>query len=171
MFAVESWENEEGKNIGEAEARKLFLAKYQVQQFKETSQILLKLSSLGLMPPQLARVLDIFLMDNKRVVVYEYCGGKNILEDVLLREKERLDEARTKTVIYQVLTGLRYLHQKNIFHGHLTPQSIVYSDYEKGIIKMTGFGYHTLLPKEVTEEFEKYFHPTDSFANGEFYGP
>ena len=90
---------------------------------------------------------------------------------MLTNEKEKLSEDRTKKIIHQILTGLRYLHSKNIFHGHITPQCIVYSDYDRGAIKITGFGYHTLLDRELTDDHEKYFHPADKFANGEFYGP
>jgi serine/threonine protein kinase len=124
------------------------------------------------LPDQLAKIEDLFLLEKKkRVVVYEHCGGKNLLEDVLTNEMGRLAEDRTKKIIYQILTGLRYLHSKNIFHGHITPQCIVYSDYDKAAIKITGFGYHTLLSKDLSDGYEKYFHPADSFANGEFYGP
>jgi len=123
-------------------------------------------------PDQLAKIEDLFLIDRKmRVVVYEHCGGKNLFEDVLTCEKGKLAEDRTKKIIYQILTGLRYLQSKNIFHGHITPQCIVYSDYDKAAIKITGFGYHTLLSKELSDTYESYFHPADSFANGEFYGP
>lgn len=109
------------------------------------SQILYKLSILGLLPDSLAKIEDLFVCEKKRVIVYEHCIGKNLLEDVLISETERLPEERAKSIVHQILTGLRFLHSKNIFHGHMTPQCIVFDDYEAGTIKMTGFGYHTLL--------------------------
>ena len=109
-------------------------------------------------------------MDSKRTIVYEYCPGRNLLEDVLLSQTEKLGEYRAKRIAYQILTALRYLHSKNIFHGHMTPQCIVFNDYEKATIKMTGFGYHTLLSRKIENEFDKYFHPAEKFSNGEVYG-
>jgi serine/threonine protein kinase len=36
---------------------------------------------------------------------------------------------------------------------------------------VTGFGYHTLLSKNVVSQFDKYFHPAEKFSNGEVFGP
>lgn len=52
----------------------------------------------------------------------------------------------------------------------MTPQCIVFDDYEAGTIKMTGFGYHTLLEQNATSQFDSYFHPAEKFTNGEVYG-
>lgn len=58
------------------------------------SQILYKLSILGLLPDSLAKIEDLFVCEKKRVIVYEHCIGKNLLEDVLISETERLPEER-----------------------------------------------------------------------------
>ena len=147
IFPLKEWEvGKEIKLTVKEEIEKRELEIQRIKKFKKTTKILHTLSNLGLLPDQLAKIENLYNIDRKkRVVVYEHCGGKNLLEDVLTSKNERLTEDRTKKVIYQILTGLRYLHSKNIFHGHITPQCIVYSDYDKAAIKITGFGYHTLL--------------------------
>jgi serine/threonine protein kinase len=132
------------------ESKEQSRARTNIKNFKKMTQILYTLSILGLLPESLAKIEDLFIVDGKRVIVYEHCLGKNLLEDVLVNEQEKLPEYRVKKIVHQILTGLRFLHSKNIFHGHMTPQCIVFDDYEAGTIKMTGFGYHTLLAKNVT---------------------
>jgi len=85
------------------------------------TQVLFTLSNLGLLPESLARIEDLFIVDTKHTIVYEYCNGKNLLEDVLVSEGESISEFRAKKIAYQILTALKFLHSKNIFHGHLTP--------------------------------------------------
>jgi len=108
----------------------LIKAKFNIKNFKKMTKTLHTLSNLGLLPEALAKIEDLFLVDSKRVIVYEYCPGKNLLEDVLVSSEEKYSESRAKIIAYQMITALRFLHTKNIFHGHLTPQCIVFHDHE-----------------------------------------
>jgi serine/threonine protein kinase len=122
-----------------------------------------KLSHLGLLPSSLAKIEDVFIVGSDRVVVYEHCSGKNLLEDILMQENERYTEEKAKRIAYQVVKALEFLHSKNIFHGHLTPQALIYSNYEESMIKVTGFGYHSLLDEKIEDKYERYFHPAEKF--------
>lgn len=62
-----------------------------------------------------------------------------------MQENERYTEEKAKKIAFQVVKALEFLHSKNIFHGHLTPEALIYSNYDESTIKVTGFGYHSLL--------------------------
>lgn len=46
----------------------------------------------------------------------------------------------------------------------MTPDSIIYSDYDATKIKMTGFGYHALLSRGRVSEYQKFFYPPWEFS-------
>ena len=46
-------------------------AKYEVKNFKKMTKVLFSLSQLGLLPESLAKIEDLFVVDSKRVIVYE----------------------------------------------------------------------------------------------------
>lgn len=47
--------------------------------FRKNVQTLHQLSHLGLLPESLVKIKEFFMVDKKRVVVYEYCAGRNLL--------------------------------------------------------------------------------------------
>lgn len=54
--------------------------------FRKTIKVIQQYSGLDMLPDSIAKIYDRFILDGKRVVVYEYCGKKNLLEDVLTSE-------------------------------------------------------------------------------------
>ena len=67
--------------------------------------------------------------------------------DVYLKEQGRpyvID--RVQEVGGQLISGLRYLHERKIIHQDLKPQNILFSnDYEK--VKLVDFGVSTRFDK------------------------
>ena len=130
------------------EDKELIKAKYQTKRFLNCVKFIHQLSGLGLLPECLAQIEDILLVDRKyRVIVYEYCRGRTLHEDVLILD--RFEEPKAKAIAEQLLRGLRFLHSKNIYHGHITPEYIVFKNYDENRIKLTGLGTNYLMPKEI----------------------
>jgi serine/threonine protein kinase len=98
-----------------------------------------------LLPDSFVKILNVFKVENQRIVVYEYAEGMTLLEEVLIQKDEKLPVEKVQKIAYQLLKALSYLHNKGIYHGHLTPNSLIMVDSEKSMVKMTGFGYHPLL--------------------------
>ena len=78
-------------------------------------------------------------------IIMELMQGEDM--DIYLKEQGRpyvID--RVKEIGGQLISGLRYLHERKIIHQDLKPQNILFSsDYEK--IKLVDFGVSTRFDK------------------------
>jgi serine/threonine protein kinase len=90
------------------------------------------------------KMLDIYysVMDTgKKVqnIVFEYCDQN--LEDVIQSAKaknEPIPMEQIKDFMRQILTGMDYVHAKNICHRDLKPENILMN--EQGVVKICDFG-------------------------------
>lgn len=56
-------------------------------------------------------------------MVTEYCSGGELFEYV--RSNNRMTERTIATIMKQILSGVKYMHQKHIVHRDLKPENIV----------------------------------------------
>ena len=72
-------------------------------------------------------------------LVVEYGGSESLLD--YLKRKFPLSLQRIRSIAFQLLSAISYLHEKNIVHRDIKLQNILM--YE-GNIKMIDFGFSTL---------------------------
>ena len=67
-------------------------------------------------------------------VVTNYFSGE-LLADKLMREGSMSIEDAVK-VMYGILDGLKFMHERNLFHNDITPQNIMLSERTGGIAEL-----------------------------------
>lgn len=91
--------------------------------------------------PNIVKLYDtIHLEGDSFCNIIEYCEGSDLSS--LLKRSKVLPENEAKMIIYEILKGIKYLHEdfdKNmrIIHYDLKPQNIL---FHKGCLKITDFG-------------------------------
>lgn len=79
--------------------------------------------------------------------------GKDLFDYIAKREY-KLPEERAKTIIYQIMLGVRYLHGFGIVHRDLKLENIMMTESsEKGCPKIVDFGLSKIIgPSETATE-------------------
>ena len=93
---------------------------------------------------------DVFLIDDtKFATVLEYCEGEDL--DYRLKTKKVLQEKEARSILLQVLCGLKYLNsgKQKIIHYDLKPGNILFD--KSGTAKITDFG-----PSKILDEQERW---------------
>lgn len=88
--------------------------------------------------PRVVKQYDTVEIDNNSFcTILELCSGPDL--SVYLKQHGRIPEKEAKLIISQILSGLKYLNEreKRIIHYDLKPQNIL---FHKGEIKISDFG-------------------------------
>lgn len=75
-----------------------------------------------------------------KILVLEYCGGKNLYDEI--REKKKIPEHDAILILKQVMNGIAELHSHKIIHRDLKPENIM---SHNGVYKIIDFGFSKLL--------------------------
>ncbi len=95
--------------------------------------------------PNIVRLLDHFENADYIFIIMEYLTGGD-LEDYLNKINFRVTENRAAHLMYQLASGIRYLHEFGILHRDLKPENIMLSDTtDKGLIKIMDFGLSKIM--------------------------
>jgi len=103
----------------------------------------------GLCHPRIVQLYDVFGIDvNTLCTVLELCKGMDF--DAYLNINKPLPEREARTIVIQILQGLKYLAQQKqpIIHYDLKPGNLLYKD---GQIKITDFGLSKIMQKDQFE--------------------
>lgn len=132
--------------------------------------------------PNIIKLKEVFKKDNELSLVFEYIESnlyKLYCEDYKNRGKQ-IPESLIKTIIYQVSSGLAYMHKHGFFHRDIKPENILINS--KNNVKIADFGLarevRSLPPftnyvstrwyraPEILLESTNYNSPCDIFALG-----
>jgi cyclin-dependent kinase 14 len=84
----------------------------------------------------IVRLHQIIHQPQALMLIFEYV--KTDLSKFMENYKDGLDPFRTKVLLYQLLRGLAFCHERKILHRDLKPQNILVS--EEGELKLADFG-------------------------------
>ena len=103
--------------------------------------------------PNIVRLLDHFENAEYIFIVMEYLSGGS-LSNFLKVNKFTLSEKKICEIIYQIASGLKYLHQYGIVHRDLKPDNIMLTETEDmNQIKIMDFGLSKIMgPNETVDD-------------------
>jgi serine/threonine protein kinase len=83
----------------------------------------------------IVKLKELIKTDEYVSLVFEYMN-KNLYEEMQNRTK-KFHEDEIRTIIYQTLEGLAYMHKYGFFHRDLKPENLL---IKEGVIKLADFG-------------------------------
>ena len=100
--------------------------------------------------PNVIRLLDHFENAEYIFIVMEYLAGGDYGNYIQNKMKFKMSEERLAKDIFQIASGLKYLHQFGILHRDLKPENIMLTDNsDKYFVKIMDFGLSKILgPQE-----------------------
>ena len=105
--------------------------------------------------PDIVRILEFYNTKDSYSIINEYCKGGELF-DQLTKE---FSETQIAVMFRQILSGLAYLHSKNIIHRDLKLENILIQDIEKSretnedlfVLKIIDFGTAKIFDKNEKE--------------------
>lgn len=98
------------------------------------------------------RLFDVFGIDvNSFCTVLEFVDGRYCDLDMYLKVNKTLGEREARSLLIQILVGLKYLHGQRpaIIHYDLKPGNLL---YKEGKVKLTDFGLAKIMERELVDE-------------------
>ena len=98
--------------------------------------------------PNLPRVFEFFEDETKYYIVMELCKGGDLFDKIV--EMQIFDEKQAAEIMFQILSGLTYLHSKSIVHRDIKPENVLLTSKKTLGLKIIDFdtatffgpGYH-----------------------------
>lgn len=125
------------QNSGEMVAVKV-MSKYDMESRGILSKIQREISVIQKLDHEnIVQCLDVITDGDLIYVVLEYCDDGDVLSWIMNNRIRGVDQARS--IFYQIVQGVRYLHESGIAHGDLKPENVMIN--MDGTVKLTDFGY------------------------------
>lgn len=88
--------------------------------------------------PHIMKLKEVIRVNDELFCVFEFCD-QNIYQFYLSYKEigQQIPENQIKQILFQITSGLAYMHKHGFFHRDLKPENILYS---KNIIKIGDFG-------------------------------
>ena len=130
---------------------------------KNKIDILKKLSH-----PNIAKIYDFYLSDNCYHIINEFFSEGNIYDYI---NKGNLNEQQLSIIFYQVLSGLIYLHENDIFHRDIKPENILISKKEKDLLTDEEYFWIQIIDYDCAKIFEENKEENSSSGNIYYFAP
>ena len=154
------------KLLGEGSFGRVFLAQniitselIAMKQIPKTSEDLLSDSEIineieilkNLDHPDIVRIMEFYNTEDNYYIINEYCPGGELFEQI----NYQFSETQIAVMFRQILSGLAYLHSKNIIHRDLKLENILIKEIEKSretkedlfVLKIIDFGTAKIFDK------------------------
>lgn len=86
--------------------------------------------------PNITKLFEVYDQKSYYVMVLELCEGGELLQKIVNRQ---IKENEAKSIIYQVLNALTYMHDKGIVHRDIKPENMLF-EKTTNLIKIIDFG-------------------------------
>ncbi|KAG0334665.1 hypothetical protein BG000_008135 [Podila horticola] len=93
--------------------------------------------------PNLIKISQVFNEQSHYYIVMEYASGGELFD--VVKNRSRFSESEARHVFKQVLSGVKYLHDRGIVHRDLKPENILVSDKASLTIKISDFGLAKMI--------------------------
>jgi serine/threonine protein kinase len=93
--------------------------------------------------PHLLPILDIGVHENTPYQVTEYAPRGSLRDRISRQSSRSVPVQESLTILSQIGQALQYVHQRNIIHGNLKPENILFT--ASGDVLLTDFTIHILL--------------------------
>ncbi|KAF9383697.1 hypothetical protein CPB97_006247 [Podila verticillata] len=98
---------------------------------------------MGVSHPNLIKISQVFNEQSQYYIVMEYASDGELFD--LIIDRSRFSESEARHVFKQVLSGVKYLHDRGIVHRDLKPENILVSDKASLTIKISDFGLANMI--------------------------
>ena len=92
----------------------------------------------------IVKFIEVFEDDTFVFMIMELCKGKTFVD--MLKKRKRLSELEVRYYMWQLLSGVKYLHDKKVIHRDLKLGNIFLTD--RMIVKVGDFGLATNIEKD-----------------------
>jgi len=100
--------------------------------------------------PYILRFKEAYRDKKSCYILYEYSVGDYLLNRIISRSK--YNEHLASKTVYMMLHAVKYLHDKNIIHRDIRPDSFFYSSKQDSDLKLMEFGFAMdVLPNSMYE--------------------
>ncbi|GAA5891720.1 hypothetical protein JCM6882_006181 [Rhodosporidiobolus microsporus] len=89
-------------------------------------QIFRQNTLLKLKHPHIVELLEWFESKERYYLVFELAAGKELFDHLMESPGYRFSEAESREVVYALVDGVKYLHDRNIVHRDLKPENVLY---------------------------------------------
>lgn len=100
--------------------------------------------------PNIVRYHDCFISDDDLFIVMDLFDNIS-LRDFLKKQTFPLSEDLVRNILKQIIRGLLFLHENNVFHGHLNALNVLLS--KENSVKIIDFGLSRSLELEAQSSF------------------
>ena len=118
----------------------------------------------------IVKLYEVLHTPKKLTLVFEYV--ERDLKKVIDEAKEGLEMKLVKSFLYQLLTGVDYIHKKKVLHRDLKPQNLLIS--KDNIMKIGDFGlargYGIPVKNYTNEVVTLWYRPPDVLLGNKNYG-